>query len=228
MSSTDTVKAQKILEICKHKLDNKVKIEEVKKFVIEKHSEDVWQEIHKDVSEYNNVQKRIREKNKRYWMLISNPSAWYDEKGDFIVNKRLYELDENKIQHWKIDGTKDITEQMKEGEKGILKVSDDKRTEDERADEEGNIVDKLNAGIYGIFTIVKDEDGDCIYEDEDGYWFVNIKVINNFYSKGKMILKNDAIELLGNKVYSRMGSGEIDENIYERILEYQERKRRKK
>ncbi len=59
MSSVDTSKVQKILEICKRKLDNEVKVEEVKKFVIEKHNEEIWKEIHKDILEYDNVRKKL-------------------------------------------------------------------------------------------------------------------------------------------------------------------------
>ncbi len=222
MPSTDIMnKAQDILEICKRKLENGKTIKEVKKFVVGLHGEAIWQEIYKNISDYNNVQKRIRKKNQRFWMLISSPSAWHDERGDYIVNKRLRKLNNSKIQSWRIDGSKDITEQMREGEMGIIKVSDDKRSKEERIDDKGGVVDKLHAGIYGIFKIVRNEDGDVVYETDDGYWRVNIKVIDNFYNKGKIIPKEEAIGLLGKNVYKRMGSGEIDKSIYERVLEYQ-------
>ncbi len=214
------VKVQKLLDICKRRLDKEEKIKQIEKFVIEQHGEEIWQKIHNDVLEYDNIKQSIREKDKRYWMLISNPKTWLDERGDYIVNKCLYELDEHEIQRWKIDGGKDIRKQMKEGAKGIIKVSDDKRTKDERTDEEGGIVEKLESGIYGIFEIVKDEDGDCTYKTEDEYWYVNIKVIDNFYSKGNIIPKDDAIELLGRNVYSSMSSRKMDKNIYEKIIEY--------
>jgi hypothetical protein len=69
---------------------------------------------------------------------------------------------------------------MKVGHIDIIKVSDDKRTEVERCDNEGELVNKLDAGIYGIFEVVEDEDGDCTYESEFGKYFVNIKVIDKF------------------------------------------------
>jgi len=213
---------KKLIEICKKKIDKK---EDVFNFLDEhdfsaKLSEKDFNKLKNKIKKYSNVKKEQLEKNKKYWMLISNPLKWGDGEEPFRVNQLLYDLDEVS---WTINKNTDITHQMKKGHKGIIKVSKDKRNIDERSDNEGNIVEKLLSGIYGIFEVIEDEDGDCTYELDNGEWRVNIKMINNFYRDGQIVDKDKAIKYLGNDVFFSIPSREISKKSYLEIIDFQKK-----
>ena len=211
----------KLLQICKSKIDDGFSHEELISFIKSNENEILFSKIKEEIEDYIDKKMQNEQKNKLYWMLICNPLMWGDGSETYEVNELLYNLNENNIEPWKINARTDMERQMKVGHKGIIKVSDDKRTEAERCDDEGEIVDKLDAGIYGIFEVVEDEDGDCTYETEDGYYLVNIKVIDNFYRKGINISKEKSRELLGVDVYNSIPSRKIDKNLFDRVVNYQ-------
>jgi len=213
---------EKLLQICKSKIDNGFSYDELIVFIESSENEDIFSQIKDKVQDYIDTKNKNNEHNKLYWMLICNPQKWYEGTEEYQVNELLWNLDEDDIEPWKINGHTDMELQMKVGHRGIIKVSDDKRTEVERYDDDdGELVDKLDAGIYGIFEVVEDEDGDCTYESEDGVYFVNIKVTDNFYAKGTNISKQKSRELIGLNVYNSIPSRRIDKKLFEKIVNYQ-------
>ena len=195
----EEVDLQKLLKICKNKIDNK---ENIFDFIEINFSDSLSNEemskLKKEINDYLLFKEEQLVKNQKYWMLICNSLKWGEGEEPFKVNQLLYDLDEVS---WTINKNTDITHKMQKGHKGIIKVSKDNRSVEERMDDEGNIVDTLFSGIYGIFEIVEDEDEDCTYEDVDGDWFVNIKIINNFYKDKKIIYKGQAEKYLGEDVF---------------------------
>jgi hypothetical protein len=215
----NNVDLEKVLKICKSKIDNK---EDAFAYLERNFSDSLldkeMNQLENDINQYLFFKEELSGKNKKYWMLICNPLDWGEGEKPFKVNKLLYELDK---ESWTINKNTDITHKMKKGHKGIIKVSKDNRIEDERCDDEGNIVEKLISGIYGTFEVVEDEDGDCTYEVENGEWFVNIKMINNFYKEDKIIDKEDAIRYLGKDIFFSRPSRDILEKSYVEIIDFQ-------
>jgi len=215
----DKIDLAKLQKICESKIDNK---EDVFDFLednfIDSLSDREMSELENYINDYILVKEGQLEKNQKYWMLITNPSKWGEGEEPFKVNQLLYDLDEVS---WTINKNTDITHQMKKGHKGIIKVSQDNRSRNDKCDDEGNTVDELVSGIYGIFEVVEDEDGDSTYELEDGNWLVNIKMINNFYEKDKIVYKDDAIKYLGKDIFFSIPSRKISEKSYLEIIDFQ-------
>jgi len=211
------VDLKKLLEICKSKIDKGFRDKEIEDFILSTQGEEVFSELKEGIDMYFTFKEEQETKNEKYWMLIINSLKWGDGEKPFKVNQLLYDLDEVS---WTINKNTDITHRMKKGHKGIIKVSKDNRGLEDRRDEDGNIVDVLVSGIYGFFEVVEDEDGDCTYELENGQWLVNIKVIDNFYRKNKIVDKEEAIKYLGNVFYS-IPSREITKKSYLGIIDFQ-------
>jgi len=204
----------KLLEICKKKIDNG---KDALNFLESNFSEEVFLELENNLNNYIDEKENRNKKNKKYWMLICNPLDWGEGEEPYLVNELLYNLDEVS---WTINKHTDITHKMKEGHRGIIKVSKDNRTKEERCDEKGVVVEKLTSGIYAIFEVIQDEDGDCTYETKNDEWFVNIKVIDNLYRKNKIISKEKSIEFLTENIFFSRPSREISKVSYEKIIEY--------
>ena len=168
---------------------------------------------------YNKYQRKPK-----YWMLISNPAKWDDGDNQHEVNNNLLSLDENSIEFWKINDRTDMELAMKAGDLGIIKVSEDTRSIKNRTDKNGEIVPILNSGIYAIFEVIKDEDGDITFENEDGNWFVNIKVIDNLFAKDKIIDKDTSMKLLGENLYKSVPSTRITKEVFDKVLDYIEKR----
>jgi hypothetical protein len=209
-----------ILSICKKRIDIDENYDDLKAM----HGVDVFTQIEAELQSYIEKKNARYEANKPYWMLISNPSMWGDATDKYEVNQLLFNLNNETIQAWKINHHTSMERQMKTGELGIIKVSDDKRTKAERTNDDGEILPLLDSGIYGIFEVVEDEDGDCTYLAENGDWYVNIHVIDNFYAKGKNISKEISKELLGDNVYNSIPSTKIDKKLFNNVVNYIENK----
>jgi len=151
-------------------------------------------------------------------MLICNPKLWGDGSEEYEVNELLYDLDTHE-EFWKINANTNMELQMKVGQKGIIKVSKDSRSKEARKDDNDNIVSLLESGIYGLFEIVADEDGNCIDEYYEEF-SVNIQMFDNFYKNGINIPKEKSRELLGESVYNSIPSRKIDKVLYENLVNY--------
>ena len=171
-----------------------------------------------NIEEYLGLKNKSREKNQPYWMLICNPKLWGDRSEEYEVNELLYNLDTHE-ELWKINANTNMELQMKIGQKGIIKVSEDSRSKETRKDENGDIVPLLESGIYGLFEIVEYENGSCIDEDYEEF-FVNIQMFDNFYKDGINIPKEKSRELLGENVYNSIPSRKIDKMLYENVVKY--------
>lgn len=209
-----------ILAICKKRIDIDESYDDLKTL----HGEKIFLQIEAELQSYTEKKNSRYEANKPYWMLISNPSIWGDATEKYEVNQLLFNLNNETIEVWKINHNTSMELQMKAGELGIIKVSDDKRTKAERTNDDGEILPLLDSGIYGIFEVVEDEDGDSTYLANNGDWYVNIRVIDNFYAKDKNISKEISRELLGDNVYNSIPSRKIDKKIFENVVAYMEDK----
>lgn len=210
----------RILTMCKKRIDIDESYDDLKAL----HGADIFTQIEAELQSYIEKKNARYEANKPYWMLISNPSIWGDATEKYEVNQLLFNLNNETIEVWKINHNTSMELQMKAGELGIIKVSDDKRTKAERTNDDGEILPLLDSGIYGIFEVVEDEDGDSTYLANNGDWYVNIRVIDNFYAKDKNISKEISRELLGDNVYNSIPSRKIDKKIFENVVAYMEDK----
>ena len=196
-----------------HKYDT---FEDLKQYILnKKNGIEIFEAIEIDLENYFNKYGRKT----KYWMLISNPKLWGDTE-EFKVNELLYNLNDNNIEPWKINDKTSMDKAMRVGDLGIIKVSDDKRIKSSRLDDNGEEVPLLEAGIYAIFEVVKDEDEDTTWESEYGKFYVNIKVINNLFANGKNISKENSIKLLGENLYKSIPSTKIDKSIFDKVISY--------
>jgi len=207
-----------LVQIAKSKIDKGASLEDIEKFITDLHGQNVMDKIRTDIEEYINLKNEYREKNQPYWMLICNPKLWGEGTDEFEVNELLYNLDTHE-ELWKINANTSMHLQMKTGQKGIIKVSEDTRSKEMRTDDNGELVPLLEPGIYGLFEIVEYENGSPIDEYYDEY-MVNIKMFDNFYKDGVNIPKEKAKELLGDNVYNSIPSRKIDKAIYENVVNY--------
>ena len=207
-----------LLQIAKRKIDKGVTLEEVEKFITDIHGQNIMDKIKTDIEDYLSLKNKNREQNQPYWMLICNPKLWGDGSAEFEVNELLHDLDTHE-ELWKINANSNMELQMKIGHKGIIKVSEDSRSKEARTDIDGNIVPKLESGIYGLFEIVEHEDGSpiCKYDEE---FSVYIQMFDNFYKDGVNISKSKSRELLGENVYNSIPSGKIDKLLYENVVKH--------
>lgn len=211
-----------LIQITKSKIDKGDTLQDIEKFVINIHGQNVMDKIRIDVEEYIQIKKAIQEKNKKYWMLVSNPLLWGDEDSAFKVNeifKNLHKQEDG--EWWKINDNTNMELKMKIGERGIIKISDDHRDIESRTDKNGKIVPLLEAGIYGIFETIPayDDEKKCV-QISDGLHWVHIKLIDNFFDKGMNISKEKSIELLSENIYKSQSSREIEKFTYENIVKY--------
>jgi len=196
-----------------HKYDT---FEDLKQYILnKKNGIEIFEAISVFLENYFNKYGRKT----KYWMLISNPKLWGDTE-EFKVNELLYNLNDNNIELWKINDKTSMDKAMRVGDLGIIKVSDDKRIKSSRLDDNGEEVPLLEAGIYAIFEVVKDEDEDTTWESEYGKFYVNIKVINNLFANGKNISKENSIKLLGENLYKSIPSTKIDKSIFDKVISY--------
>ena len=215
MNPSDMITLQ---QIAKSRIDKGATIEEIEKFIISVHSQEIMDKIKTDVEEYLSLKNKNREKNQPYWMLICNPKLWGDGTDEYEVNDLLHDLDTHE-ELWKINANTNMELQMKIGHKGIIKVSEDSRSKEARTDIDGNVVPLLESGIYGLFEIVEHEDGSPIdkYFDE---FSVNIQMFDNFYKDGINISKEKSRELIGESVYNSIPSRKIDKVLYDNVVKY--------
>jgi len=207
-----------LLQIAKSRIDKGATIEEIEKFIISVHGQEIMDKIKTDVEEYLSLKNKNREKNQPYWMLICNPKLWGEGTDEYEVNDLLHDLDTHE-ELWKINANTNMELQMKIGHKGIIKVSEDSRSKEARTDMDGNVVPLLESGIYGLFEIVEHEDGSPIdkYFDE---FSVNIQMFDNFYKDGINISKEKSRELIGESVYNSIPSRKIDKVLYDNVVKY--------
>lgn len=122
-----------LVQIAKSKIDKGATFKDIEKFITDLHDQNVMDKIRTDIEEYINLKNEYREKNQPYWMLICNPKLWGEGTDEFEVNELLYNLDTHE-ELWKINANTSMHLQMKIGQKGIIKVSEDTRSKEMRTD----------------------------------------------------------------------------------------------
>ena len=209
-----------LVEMLKRKIDKGSSIEEIKTLVLLNQDENIYLEVKNELEKYTAYKTELLEKNQPYWMLICNPKLWGDGSDEFEVNELLHDLDTHE-ELWKINANTSMHLQMRIGQKGIIKVSEDSRSKEMRKDENGNLVPLLESGIYGLFEIVEYENNSPIDEYYDEY-MVNTQMFDNFYKEGVNISKEKSRELLGDNVYNSIPSRKIDKKLYDDVVKYVE------
>jgi len=212
-----------LMDIIKSKIDGGWNFNDIQEFVIMQQDNDMFLEIKNEIENYFQVKQDINDKNKKYWMLICNPSDWEDDDdyNTYHVNETLKNLHNKEDgEWWKINDKTNMELKMKVGHRGIIKISNDTRNENFREDNDGNIVPLLDAGIYGIFEITNDHEGDYVYKFDNGYWYIHITMINNYFDKNINISSTKSKELIGETIYKSQSSRELDEVLFNRVIKY--------
>ncbi len=131
--------------------------------------------------------------------LIGNRKKWGD--GAFVeLYGKLKTFTQNK---WWVGKLKKIDIGMK----GIAKIAADKNSNDYYEKRNSK---KLNAGIYCTFKVIK--------KPENGW--IEIEIIDNFFKMGKIIDKNDLIELLGVNYFEAQRPRYLDCALYEKVKSF--------
>ncbi|QOG11795.1 McrB family protein [Arcobacter sp. FWKO B] len=156
---------------------------------------------------------------KNYWLLLCNPDEWFGSQvlENAKVNDLLFNLD---IEDWRVREShfKDI----KLGDFGIIKVGEDKRSNKRRTLADGQIAEKLDAGIYAIFEVIENKNGQILFYDNDETR-INIKIINNLFQKNAIIKKDTAQQILQG-YYKQQSSVKMDSKIFQKVLDYIEKR----
>src|SRR5574344_1286100 len=208
-----------LVQIAKSKIDKGATFKDIEKFITGLHGQSVMDKVRTNIEEYIHLKNEYQEKNQPYWMLICNPKLWGEGTDEFEVNELLYNLDTHE-ELWKINAHTSMHLQMKIGQKGIIKVSEDTRSKEMRTDENGDLVPLLESGIYGLFEIVDYENSGSPIDEYYDEYMVNIQMFDNFYKEGVNIPKEIAKELLGENIYNSIPSRKIDKSIYENVVKY--------
>ncbi len=212
-----------LLQITKSKIDKGATFEDIEKFIVDIHGNEIMSQVESDINEYLNLKNKSREKNKKFWMLVCNPMYWGDEEGEFKVNELLKNLHKQEDgEWWKINDKTNMELKMKIGHKGIIKVSEDTRNDNYRTDNDGEIVSLLDSGIYGVFEITNDNECDSVYQFDNGDWYVHIKMIDNYFDYALNISKEKSRELIGETIYNSQSSRELDKVLFDRVANYSE------
>jgi len=141
--------------------------------------------------------------NNQYLYLICSPDKWFGvaSSENYKVNQLLYNLD---TLNWGVSQLKNIYIGMQ----GIIKVSRDDRP---KYFLDKYNVKKLKSGIYATFEVIN------FYPDKKN-GKVTIKIIDNFFKENKIIAKEKAKEILGDKFRSQ-SQGYISNDVYKLIYE---------
>ena len=152
---------------------------------------------------------------RNYWLILCNPDEWFGSKvrENANVNDMLFNIEE---ENWRVREShfKDV----KIGDLGIIKVGEDGRSKERRTLSDDRIVEKLNAGIYAIFEVVKDKNNRVSYFENDTFR-INFKVINNLFKQNNIIDKLHSKELLKG-YYNQQSSVKMEKNIFENVIKF--------
>ncbi|MGB5917498.1 hypothetical protein [Arcobacter sp.] len=154
-----------------------------------------------------------------YWIILCNPLTWYEGTELYQVNNLLLNLNK---EFWKIN-SRTVYNFLEIGDKGIIKVGIDNRTNKDRYNvKKGITEDELKSGIYATFEIVKNEEENVYRKQCENYLgdiesFVHIKISNNFF-KDEIIQKEKAIEILSKSTFYTKSSKKITQKQYEDVL----------
>lgn len=145
-----------------------------------------------------------------YWILIAAPDKWYCENcnENARVNQTLLNLD---TQSWRV--REDFFQNAEIGDKCIIKISKDARSIERRTLEDGEVVDVLESGIYGLAEIVEK----LYYDEQEQCYRITIRVTKNLFLKNEIIKQEMAEKILGNDFISQ-SSKKIEEKKYLSIL----------
>jgi hypothetical protein len=209
------IDTKKLLNICIGRLDKKIPLEEIEDFILSTQGEEVLHELEEELKKYSNREQKVN-----YWIILCNPLTWFEGSELYMVNSLLKNLNK---EFWKING-RTVFPDIQVGDKGIIKVSEDRRKITDRRDKDGKIVDKLDAGIYATFEVSIDETTKNYKKVEENFWeeeesFVHIKVINNFFKNGDIIPKDESIELLTKNEFQTKSSKKLKDYAIKKLKE---------
>jgi hypothetical protein len=145
-----------------------------------------------------------------YWIMVASPDKWFCENchENANVNDTLLNLT---IQSWKV--REDYFQNAQIGDKCIIKISKDTRSIERRTLDNGEVVDVLESGIYGLADIVKE----LYFDDESQCHRVTIQMTKNLFRSNEIIAQDMAEKILGNDFISQ-SSKKIEEKKYQGVL----------
>lgn len=145
-----------------------------------------------------------------YWILIAAPDKWFCESCDTNanVNEILLTLDE---QPWRV--REDYFRDAKIGDKCVIKIGKDTRSIERRTLDNGEVVDILESGIYGLAEIVKE----LYFDKKDDCHRVVVKITQNLFKENNIIDADMAEKILGND-FTSQSSKKIDAKKYAHLL----------
>ena len=145
-----------------------------------------------------------------YWIMVASPDKWFCENchENANVNDTLLNLT---TQPWRV--REDYFQNAKIGDKCIIKISKDNRSIGRRTLENGEVVDVLESGIYGLAEIVKE----LYFDEEDQCHRVTIRITKNLFQSNEIIEQDMAEKILGNDFISQ-SSKKIEEKKYQGVL----------
>ncbi|MDX9744309.1 MAG: DUF262 domain-containing protein [Arcobacteraceae bacterium] len=145
-----------------------------------------------------------------FWLLIAAPDKWFCDscKENANVNDALFNLS---TQTWRVG--EDYFKHAEIGDKCIIKVSKDNRSIERRTLKNGDIVDILESGIYGLGEIIQEIN----YDSQDDCHRIRIKITRNLFQEHEIITQEIAEQVLGNDFIS-LSSKKIDNKKYHDIL----------
>ncbi len=145
-----------------------------------------------------------------YWILVAAPDKWFGEscQKNANVNDTLLNLT---TQSWRV--REDYFQNAQIDDKCVLKISKDTRSIERRTLSNGEVVDTLESGIYGLGEIIKE----LYFDKEEQCYKITIKVIKNLFLMNEIIKQDMAEKILGND-FTSQSSKKIEEKKYQSIL----------
>lgn len=145
-----------------------------------------------------------------YWIMVASPDKWFCEncQQNANVNDILLNLT---TQPWRVRD--DYFQNAQIGDKCIIKISKDTRSIERRTLDNGEVVDTLESGIYGLGEILKE----LYYDTQDQCHRVMIQITKNLFRTNEIIAQDMAEKILGNDFISQ-SSKKIDEKKYQGVL----------
>jgi hypothetical protein len=145
-----------------------------------------------------------------YWILVASPDKWFCDncEKNANVNDVLLNLT---TQQWRV--REDYFQNAGIGDKCIIKISQDTRSLKSRTLENGEIVDILESGIYGLAEIIEE----VYFDNYEQCHRVVIQITKNLFQANEIIVRGKAEKILGNDFIAQ-GSKKIEEKKYYDII----------
>lgn len=147
-----------------------------------------------------------------YWILVASPDKWFCDSCELNANVNDILLNLT-TQKWRV--REDYFQNARVSDKCIIKISQDTRAQKNRTLENGEIVDVLEPGIYGLAEIIEE----LYFDDYEQCHRIEIQCTKNLFQLKEIIDRSTAEKILGNDFVSQ-SSKKIEEKKYYDIVDY--------